>query len=1174
MKNSKILIAICLVICVMMTLASCFSHDVCTDENKDHKCDFCSESIGKHADTDKDHICDYGCKVAIGVCEDIDLDHVCDYGCFKVIGECADADLDHECDYGCGKAFGTCEDADKNHKCDYGCNRAFGECDDSDLDHVCDYGCDKAFGTCEDADKNHSCDYGCNKAFGEHVDTDLDHVCDYGCAEGIGECADADKDHDCDYGCDKVFGEHIDADLDHACDYGCAEGIGECADADKDHNCDHGCDKIFGEHIDADKNHACDYGCAEGIGECADADKDHDCDYGCDKTFGEHIDADLDHACDYGCAEGIGECADADKDHDCDYGCDKTFGEHIDADKNHACDYGCAESIGECADADKNHACDYGCDKTFGEHADSAYDLDHVCDYGCQEVLEECSDVLTDGDHKCDVCGKEDITSHVYGEWTKNDADTHKHTCNCGDVVTESHNWNDGEETKAPNCTDEGIKTFTCTVCGETRIEAIDSLGHEIVNHEAKNPTCTEIGWDAYETCSRCDYSTKIEKEMLPHSFGWIVDQQPTLDAEGIKHEECSACGAKRNENTPIDRLTCAHTDMIKIGANAATCLEDGNKEYYFCSNCNKYYSNAEGTLETTVEDNVIEALNHDIVIDDAVAPTCTETGLTEGSHCTRCDHKVAQEVVDSLGHDMVIDDAVAPTCTETGLTEGSHCTRCDHKIAQEAVDSLGHDHVAVVTSPTCINDGYTTYTCSRCDDSYVADKTPANGKHSDADGDKHCDTNGCDAVYYLLTLDGASVVTSSDRSSTCEGAYLPGTELTLVANVYKTIDDKAYMLVGFDLNAVDNRLADDGRDTVSFVMPAADTSITAKYAEANTIFFGHAYNSKGEEITPSIFNATQILDSTDPDLEGLSGWSFTIPNNTSGTNSKTNNITATHITAWGPDSTKLVRFVLKNTGDYDVTVEIAGEYFGYLCSTGNVTVPANSKVVAFMDLGPFSGAGSTCDFMLHVREDMTGDGSGNIQLDVVASAAKKYETKVSDFIVTSDKDVFMDYGEANESNTQANVTQASASGMNMRYWDQYGVMYFYGNNNTSADTYARERANAIGGNAIHLQNGEKFTIYVKVTNLYHAGGGKYNLVFTRGSSSLSGAYLATQTIEFSEYGESHVYKIEIDPTKTGSSDNLQFGLKKAKADGTGGKIDVLVQIASENIFGEEPVNQ
>ena len=776
---------------------------------------------------------------------------------------------------------------------------------------------------------------------------------------------------------------------------------------------------------------------------------------------------------------------------------------------------------------------------------------------------------------------------------------------------------------------------------------------------------------------------------MLPHSYNWIVDQQPTLDADGIKHEECSVCGDKRNEGTVIDKLTCDHANITKIDAVLATCLEAGNNEYYFCPDCNKYYSNVEGTLETNVADNVIAALGHDIVVDEAVESTCTETGLTKGEHCTRCDYKVEQEEVpvkdheykpvvteptctekgftthtcancpasyvdsevDSLGHDIVVDDAVESTCTETGLTEGEHCTRCDYKVEQEEVpvkdheyasnvtkptctdkgftthtcincpasyvdsevDSLGHDivvdeavestctetgltkgehctrcdykvdqevvpekdheYVPVVTEPTCIAGGYTTHTCANCPASYVDGHVDATGKHSDADADKKCDN--CDAVYYVVTLEnGATIVASSDNSSAYSGAYLPGTELTISADVYKTVESKASMFVGFDLNAVDNRIVDDGSNTVNFIVPEADSTITAKYAEANTEFLAGASWQSGSSYNPEGMSATKISNSTDPDLEGLSGWSFTIADNTAKTASMTNNLTSAPLTAWGIDSDKLVRFVLKNTGDYDVTIEIYGEYFGYVCSTGNVTVPANSVVVAFMDFGPFSGVNTTCDFGIHVREDMTGDGSGTIQLDVVASAAKKYETKASDFIVTSDKNVFMDFGESNESNTQANIAHASSSGMNMRYWDQYGVMYFYGNNNTSDNTYARERANAIGGEAIHLQNGEKFTIYVKVTNLYHAGGGKYSLVFTRGSSTLGGSYLATQTIEFSEYGESHVYKIEIDPTKAGSSDNLQFGLKKAKADGTGGKVDVLVQIASENIFGEEPVNQ
>ena len=93
------------------------------------------------------------------------------------------------------------------------------------------------------------------------------------------------------------------------------------------------------------------------------------------------------------------------------------------------------------------------------------------------------------------------------------------------------------------------------------------------------------------------------------------------------------------------------------------------------------------------VKQNYVDALGHDMVTDAAVAPTCTKTGLTEGSHCSRCDEATtAQKVVPALGHDMVTDAAVAPTCTKTGLTEGSHCSRCDDQTtAQEVIPARGH---------------------------------------------------------------------------------------------------------------------------------------------------------------------------------------------------------------------------------------------------------------------------------------------------------------------------------------------------------------------------------------------------------------------------------------------------------------------------------------------------
>lgn len=85
-------------------------------------------------------------------------------------------------------------------------------------------------------------------------------------------------------------------------------------------------------------------------------------------------------------------------------------------------------------------------------------------------------------------------------------------------------------------------------------------------------------------------------------------------------------------------------------------------------------------------------AIPHTEVVDKAVEPTCTETGLTEGKHCSVCSAVlVEQKVVPVKGHTEVIDKAVEPTCTKTGLTEGKHCSVCSAVLVeQEVVPALG----------------------------------------------------------------------------------------------------------------------------------------------------------------------------------------------------------------------------------------------------------------------------------------------------------------------------------------------------------------------------------------------------------------------------------------------------------------------------------------------------
>ncbi len=187
----------------------------------------------------------------------------------------------------------------------------------------------------------------------------------------------------------------------------------------------------------------------------------------------------------------------------------------------------------------------------------------------------------------------------------------------------------------------------------------------------------------------------------------------PGEEATCTTNQICTACGMEL-------KPALGHNMVVDAKKNP-TCTETGLTEGSHCTRCDG----------ATVAQQVVPALGHNIVKDAKKDPTCTATGLTQGSHCTRCNGAtVAQQKVPALGHNIVTDAKKDPTCTETGLTEGSHCSVCNTVIvAQTTVEALGHTYGewTVTTEPTETEVGVESRTCSVCNDTETRE-IPATG--------------------------------------------------------------------------------------------------------------------------------------------------------------------------------------------------------------------------------------------------------------------------------------------------------------------------------------------------------------------------------------------------------------------------------------------------------------
>ena len=269
---------------------------------------------------------------------------------------------------------------------------------------------------------------------------------------------------------------------------------------------------------------------------------------------------------------------------------------------------------------------------------------------------------------------------------------------------------------KQPTCTEDGYEEYSCSRCEYTKKATLTKLGHDIIHHGGKLPSCEAKGWNEYETCSRCDYSTYSEIEAKGHRrISAVVENriEPTCTSDGgfDRVEYCGECRKELSREKEI--LSKLGHNVGKIGEKQPTCMEDGYEEYS-CSRC-------EYTKKAT-----LTKLGHDVVHHGGKLPSCEAKGWNEYETCNRCDYSTYSEI-EAKGHrriSAVVENRIEPTCISDGSFDRvEYCGECQKELSREKkiLSKLGHNVGKIgEKQPTCTEDGYEEYKCSRCEYGYI----------------------------------------------------------------------------------------------------------------------------------------------------------------------------------------------------------------------------------------------------------------------------------------------------------------------------------------------------------------------------------------------------------------------------------------------------------------------
>ena len=361
----------------------------------------------------------------------------------------------------------------------------------------------------------------------------------------------------------------------------------------------------------------------------------------------------------------------------------------------------------------------------------NVYRCEHHWDQG--EIITEAT-CTEEGEKKftCSICGDEktekvSATGHQHTEIRNKKEATCKETGYSGDTwckdcgkkilsgqtiaKTENHSWDAGKVTTKATCTEEGEKTFTCSICGDEKTEKVSATGHQHTEiRNKKEATCKETGYSGDTWCKDCGkkiLSGQTIAKTENHSWdAGKVTTKATCTEEGEKTFTCSICGDEKTEK--VSATGHQHTEIRN--KKEATCKETGYSGDTWCKDCGKKILSGQAIAKT--EDH---SWNQGEITKE---PTCKEEGEKTFT-CSICGNTKTEKVSTTDHQHMEIRNQKNPTCKEAGYSGDTYCADCGVKIfsGQTIAKTKNHnwDGGVITTEPTCTERGEKTFTCTIC---------------------------------------------------------------------------------------------------------------------------------------------------------------------------------------------------------------------------------------------------------------------------------------------------------------------------------------------------------------------------------------------------------------------------------------------------------------------------